>query len=131
MKTHLLTIFLLFLSFQAFSQQIGNQGSKGNGVGNGSGRGLVLKPYELAGREAIKKPLPKTKDCQESGRVVMDIVVDKNGKVLEVKLGRGSTTNSPCLVDASKEAALKTKWTKHPNALEKQNGKITYLFKIE
>jgi hypothetical protein len=131
MKTLLLTIALLLFSFHAFSQQIGNQGSKGNGVGNDSGRGLVLKPYELAGREAIKKPLPKTKNCQESGRVIMDIVVDKNGKVLEAKLGRGSTTNSPCLVDASKEAALKTKWSKNTNGLDKQNGKITYLFKIE
>jgi len=70
MKNLLLTIALILFSFHAFPQQIGNQGSKGNGVGNGSGRGLVLKPYELAGREAIKKPLPKTKDCQESGRVL-------------------------------------------------------------
>lgn len=129
MKTLLLTIALLLFSFHSFSQQIGNQGSKGDGGGNGSG--VIIVPDLLDGRVAIIKPLPLTNECKESGRVVIDIVVDKNGKVLEAKLGKGSTTKSPCLVDASKEAALKTKWSKNPNALEKQNGKITYLFKIE
>lgn len=131
MKKQIIILVALFLSINSFSQHTGNQGNSGNENDNSVGRGTAIEPYMLTGREAIKKPIPQTDNCKEYGRVIMEVVVDKKGNVLEAKLGRGSTTYSLCLVEASKKAALKTKWNKDENALEKQNGKIIYYFKRE
>lgn len=86
--------------------------------------------YILTGRKAVIKPLPEYK-CNEEGIVVVEIVVDKSGNVLEAKTGlKGTTNRSKCLLDACKEAALKTKWEADENALDKQIGTINYIFKI-
>lgn len=131
MIKHVLSLLFLVLSLHAFSQHGGNQGNVNDGIGNGPGKEAPpTDAYVLSGRRAIKKAIPQTR-CNESGRVVMDIVVDKKGRVTEAKLGRGSTTQSPCLVEAAKKAAFTTKWNKDKNATEQQNGKITYIFTIE
>ena len=125
-----MVVFLL--SMHSFSQHMGNQGNTiDERTPNGVGTGPSLEPYQLTGRVVIKKQLPQTKNCNERGRVIMDILVDQTGTVLEAKIGRGSTTNASCLVEACKSAALATTWSKDPNALDKQRGKIIYQFKIE
>jgi hypothetical protein len=131
MKKQILIIIILFLTIYSYSQNVAEKGYTGNQVGNGAGLGPGRNPYFLEGRKAIKKPIPQTKKCNESGRVVMDIVVNKKGKVIEAKIGRGSTTKALCLVEASKKAALKTKWNKDKNAKEKQEGKIMYFFNYD
>ena len=51
--------------------------------------------------------------------------------MLEAQTGlKGSTNNSKCLLDACKEAALKTKWEADENAPEKQVGNISYNFRM-
>ena len=109
----------------------GNGGNGNGGNGNGVGYGKSLsEPYFLSGRKVINKSVPEY-NCNEFGKVVIEITVDKNGKVLDAQLGRGSTTNSQCLVNASKIAAMNTTWNKDENASEKQKGKIIYNFKME
>ena len=101
--------------------------ASGSGVGNGSGSN---NGYSLEGRKTIIKPSPEYK-CNEEGKVVVQIVVDKSGSVLEAKTGvRGTTNMSKCLLDACKEAALKSKWQPDENAPEKQTGTIVYNFRI-
>jgi hypothetical protein len=96
---------------------------KGNGSGSNSG-------YSLERRKAINKPQPEY-NCNEEGTVVVEIVVDKKGNVLEAKTGlKGTTNNSKCLLDACKEAASKTKWEVDENAPEKQVGNISYNFRM-
>ena len=131
MKKQLISIVVLFLSLHSFAQQIGNQGKKDRIIGDGVGRGTELYPYMLPGRKTIYNDIPQTKECKGIGRVVLDIVVDQKGNVLEAKIGRGTTTNALCLLEASKNAALNTKWNEDKNAVEKQNGKIVYNFKNE
>ena len=86
--------------------------------------------YNLAGREALGKPIEQP-DCQEEGTVVVSIEVDKNGKVIRAVAGdKGSTNTHPCLLKPAREAALRTTWNADPNAPSKQKGTIIYKFSL-
>ena len=86
--------------------------------------------YNLAGREALGKPIEQP-DCQEEGTVVVSIEVDKNGKVIRAVAGdKGSTNTHPCLLKPARDAALRTTWNADPNAPFKQKGTIIYKFSL-
>ncbi len=86
--------------------------------------------YNLDGRTALTKPIQKP-DCQEEGRVVVRIEVDRNGRVINAIPGvKGSTNTAACLLKPAKEAALRTTWNADPNAEEKQIGTIIYDFTL-
>ena len=88
------------------------------------------KNYNLAGRNALSKPIEKP-TCNEEGIVVVSIEVDTAGKVLRAIPGvKGSTNTAKCLMDPAKAAALKTKWNADPNAPNKQKGTIVYRFSL-
>lgn len=94
---------------------------------NGSGGD---KNYNLAGRNALSKPIEKP-ECNEEGIVVVSIEVDREGKVIKASPGEKGTTNpSPCLWNPAKEAALKTTWNADKNAPIKQFGTIIYKFSL-
>ena len=94
-------------------------------TGNGSGGN-----YNLAGRKALSKPKEQP-DCQEEGTVVVEIRVDRNGKVIYANAGVQGTTNSnPCLLKPAKQAALRTKWSVNNKAPLKQVGTIIYKFSL-
>ncbi len=96
---------------------------------NGTGKGIKENPF--GNRKALTKPAPKY-NCNEEGTVVVEIVVDKGGNVIDVKTGlKGTTNNSKCLLDACKDAALKSKWEANENAPEKQVGIISYNFSLK
>lgn len=115
----------------------GNQGvttgsvdSKVRGTGSGTGdRGIT---YDLGGRN-INGELQNPKyDYQAEGKVVVDINVDRNGNVTSaVPGGKGSTTLVEYLLNAAKEAALKTKFESKADAPLVQKGTITYNFKLK
>lgn len=97
--------------------------------GQGTGKGIKENPF--GNRKVLTKPTPKY-NCNEEGKVVVEIVVDKGGNVIDVKSGiKGTTNNSKCLLDACKEAALKSKWEANENAPEKQVGIISYNFSLK
>ena len=86
--------------------------------------------YNLDGRTAIEKPT-KQPDCQEEGTVVVEIKVDKNGKVVYARAGAKGTDNSaPCLYKPAEEAALKTTWNVDEKAPVIQSGTIVYKFSL-
>lgn len=97
----------------------------GNGGGSGSGSG-----YSLGNRKAISKPAPKY-TCNESGKVVVEVSVDRNGRTISAIAGvKGSTNTAKCLLDQAKIAAMNTKWDASSDAPEKQVGKIVYNFNL-
>ena len=113
-------------------------GDKGNPNGDpdakgyyGTGKGLDGDGnYRLGGRKAINKA-KEVQDCNESGRVVVDITVDRSGKVLTAVAGvKGSTNTEPCLIGPAKRAALATRFNPDENAPAKQFGQIVYNFKL-
>ena len=112
----------------------GNQGDPNGSVsstnrGTGSVLGNNGVSYDLKGRGVQTLPLPQY-NYQGEGRVVVEVRVDKNGRVTQATTGKqGTTTYDEYLHNAAKEAALKTVFEPDPNN-EVQIGTITYNFKL-
>lgn len=106
----------------------------GDGTGNGPGSGPGSGPgngghygFNLAGR-AILSPPPISKDTKEEGKVVVEITVDKTGKVIKAEpTGRGTNTNSVMLKTKARQAALATKFNVS-GEFEEQKGTLTIIF---
>ena len=97
----------------------GGQGSGSDGVG-----------YGLNGRGGASfKRL--TQDCNESGMVIVKIVVNQSGNVIEAIPGvKGTTNTSKCLLDPAKKIALSHKWPSDSKAPTRQIGFVSVNFKI-
>jgi len=97
----------------------------------GTGKGLDGDGnYQLGGRKALNKE-KFMQDCNESGIVVVNIEVDRSGKVTNATAGvRGSTNTNQCLLEPARKAALATKFNPDDKAPAKQVGKIIYRFSI-
>lgn len=110
----------------------GNQGSptgspNSTNYGNGGGAGNGIS-FSLSGRTAQSLPKPYYPGNEE-GIVVVQVTVDKYGKVTSAEPGaRGSTTYSVQLLDAAKKAALKARFNVDESAPAFQRGTITYHF---
>lgn len=105
----------------------GSGGGSGTGTGGGNGPGNGIG-FDLTGRNM--RSMPRLEDrSQEQGKVVIEIVVDKNGNVLRAEgPARGSTITNGTLVRKSKEAAMKAKFSPSPKGVEEQKGSITFNF---
>ena len=87
--------------------------------------------YNLGGR-GFKGAPPIQGNMQESGKIVVDIIVDRLGNVIRVTPGgRGSTINNNELVKKALEAARKAKFTPKADAPEEQKGTLTFEFILE
>lgn len=118
-------------------------GSRGNTHGTGtqgspSGNGSTGKvsgvggtgTYDLGGRGVgsggLKLPAYHVDDY---GTVVVDIIVDPKGNVIETSIGKGTNTTNASLRNESLQAARRTKFATSPN-LNNQKGTITYKFNL-
>lgn len=113
--------------------QNGNQGNLqgnpyshsfyGTGGNTTTGKGWGLNGRNLLGGQKI---LP---DCNETGRVVVQIEVDKTGKVVKITPGvKGTNNNAPCLIEAAKKTAQTYRWNADEKAPERQVGFIVINF---
>jgi hypothetical protein len=106
----------------------GTGDGEGPGMGTGKGGGVS---FNLAGRKWMRTPSISDRS-QETGKVVVDITVDKNGSVINaVPGGRGSTTTSAYLFRLAKEAAMKAKFNESPDDSDIQKGTITFIFVVQ
>ncbi|WP_264553345.1 energy transducer TonB [Flavobacterium sp. N2038] len=106
---------------------IGTGSGYGAGSGGGSGGG---SGYSLGNRKALSKPAPKY-NCNEEGKVVVEVTVDQNGKTISATAGiKGTTNTASCLLDQARIAAMNTKWESDNDAPVKQVGKIIYNFSL-
>ena len=97
-------------------------GSPGSGSGTGG--------YGLNGRSLVSKGKVQ-QECNQEGRVVVKIVVDRNGKVISATPGvKGTTNNNPCLLDPAKKTAFMHKWNLDSNAPSQQVGFVVVNFKL-
>jgi len=114
----------------------GNQGTPTGSVdsknrGEGSGLGDKGISYDLQGRGFQSLPAPKY-ELQEEGRVVVEVSVDRSGKVVQAIPGaKGSTTLNENLLKVAKEAALQARFEAKPDAPAIQKGTITYNFVLK
>ena len=111
----------------------GNQGAPLGSVdskvrGDGSGTGNNGISYDLQGRGFQSLPTPRY-NYQGEGKVVVEVSVDRSGKVTQAVPGvKGSTTLDDYLLTVAKEAALKATFEPKPTAPLIQKGTITYNF---
>ncbi len=86
--------------------------------------------FGLAGRSLATKG-SVTPDCNEEGRVVVAITVDRSGKVIAADPGvKGSTNNAPCLLAPAKATAFMYQWAPDAQAPENQIGFVVINFKL-
>ncbi len=97
----------------------GNPGSGQGGKGYGlSGRGKI-------GGRGIEP------DCTETGTVIVEIQVNRNGNVVNAIPGKKGTTNSAaCLLEAARKSAMTYKFSPAQNARDIQIGFIEIIFKV-
>lgn len=97
----------------------------------GQGKGLDGDGnYRLGGRKALSKK-KYIQDCNESGTVVVEIKVNRQGKVIKATPGvKGTTNTSSCLLKPAKRAALDTKFNSDADAPSVQTGFIIYEFQL-
>ena len=87
--------------------------------------------FSLAGRKPSYLPAP-AKTFRENGTVVVQITVNKYGKVVKaLAIDKGSNTTSTSLRKLAEQAALKAVFNANPNAAEMQRGTITYHFIVK
>jgi outer membrane biosynthesis protein TonB len=114
----------------------GNQGSPNGSVdsqnrGEGGGLGDKGITYDLQGRGFQKLPLPKY-DYQGEGKVVVEVSVDRSGKVLQAIPGiKGSNTLDEYLLRVAKDAAMEAQFEVKSDAPLVQKGTITYNFVLK
>ncbi len=96
--------------------------------GEGSGLGDKGISYDLQGRGFQSLPTPKY-EHQAEGRVVVEVSVDRSGRVTAAVAGiKGSTTLDEYLLRVAREAALLARFEPKPDAPLTQKGTITYNF---
>lgn len=114
----------------------GNQGVPTGSVNSnvhapGGGTGNNGIEFSLGGRGFQALPEPRY-DYQGEGRVVVEVSVDRQGKVIQAVPGiKGSTTLDEYLLKAAKDAAMKAQFDTKPDAPITQKGTITYNFKLK
>lgn len=101
------------------SSYFGDPGTGSGGVG-----------YGLNGRGRPTKQVYK-QDCNESGLVVVQIEVDRNGNVVKATPGyKGTENTAACLLEPAKKIALSHKWKADANAPVRQIGFVSINFKL-
>ncbi|MEM6517251.1 MAG: energy transducer TonB [Bacteroidota bacterium] len=96
--------------------------------GSGPGKGGVGSG--LGGRGGATKKIYK-QDCNETGLVVVRIVVNQSGNVIDAQPGiKGTTNTNPCLLEPAKKIALSHKWPADANAPKRQIGFVSINFDV-
>jgi outer membrane biosynthesis protein TonB len=108
----------------------GNQGNpngstltnnyNGNGSGNGGNIGL-------GNRSFISRP-KVADDHRASGRIYIECIVDKNGNISQVSIGRGTTITDDVLIERCINAVKDSKVTPDDNAPDQQKVRIPFVF---
>lgn len=97
-------------------------GAPGSGQ---SGRGAGL-----GGRTALSGKGAEP-DCFETGTVIVEIQVDKSGKVVQAVPGKKGTTNrASCLLTAAKKSAETYRFSPAPKGKDIQIGFVEVIFKV-
>lgn len=97
-----------------------------NGTGSGNGGSL-----NMAQRNFTAKPTV-TDNGRHTGKVVVDIRVDKAGNVIYAKAGaRGTTLTDPTLLDRCENAVRSARLNPLETAPDPQMGSVVFVFKVE
>lgn len=102
---------------------------EGEKIENRKVRGNVTVSFSLANpvRYAIKMPVPAYM-CEGGGEVVVDIVVNTSGEVIDCKVNDALSAKNSCLREAALAKAGTSLFNADPTAPARQKGTIEYMF---
>ncbi len=92
-------------------------------------QGSTYISYFLKDRYKMKIPVPTYK-CESLGKVVVNITVNRDGKVSSYEIDAGSTLND-CLRSAAIQSVKHARFNQNYDAPLKQKGSITYIFEAQ
>jgi outer membrane biosynthesis protein TonB len=96
------------------------------GTGSGTGGSLQNMPQ----RSFVSRP-SMDNDTRQTGKVVVDIVVDKDGNIIRATAGgRGTTISDQSLLDKC-EAAVKRAKLNQLESADLQKGTVVFVFKVQ
>ena len=108
------------------SRESASSGTKGNPLGHGISGG---NEWKLGGR-SLSGDLPKpSNNFKQEGKVVVNITVDANGKVIQARAGQGTTISDEATKQLAVKAALQARFNTVDRP-DKQMGTITFTFKF-
>ena len=115
------------------SKQISESLSAGHAQGNTKIGSTEGEPSaRLAGRSLMGNLPEPDYSVNAAGKVVVKIMVDQYGTVIDASPGApGTTVQNRTLWEASKRAALKAKFNLSSSAPAVQEGTITYIFRLK
>jgi TonB family protein len=108
-----------------------NQGSPFGNSDSGPNEGIGgFGSFSLSGRTLRDGRLPTPAyTAQVEGRIVIDITVDSNGKVISAQYGKGTNIDDASLRRSALDAAQKARFNKIKES-NNQNGTITYNYRF-
>ncbi len=92
-------------------------------------QGATYISYFLEDRYKMKIPIP-TYRCETSGKVIINIVVNRDGLVISQQIKDGSSIDN-CLRNAALTSVKNSKFNQNYDASLKQRGTITYIFESQ
>lgn len=92
-------------------------------------QGSTYITYFLKDRYKMKIPVPTYK-CETLGKVIVNITVNRDGKVSAYDIAPESTSNE-CLRTAAIQSIKKSSFNQNYDAPLKQRGTITYIFEAQ
>lgn len=90
-------------------------------------QGATFVSYYLKDRHERRLIIP-TYACEQSGKVTVQITVNKGGLVTKVEL-KNANGSAQCLINAAIDAAKRSSFKRSSNAPDRQTGTISYTFK--
>jgi len=116
------------------SLEVDKTTSSQQGAGSGSARsssekaykGASVLSYSVEGRQGVYLPVPAYL-CEGGGDVVVNIVVNQRGAVIDASIS-ARTTASECLFAEALKAAKRSRFTMDEKASATQKGSIIYRF---
>lgn len=69
-----------------------------------------------------------TYKCQGGGTVIIDIIIDQNGKVVSATIAENKSTRDNCLLEEAYHSAMTARFNADTKSPAKQLGTITYVF---
>ena len=90
-------------------------------------KGKTNISYDLKNRTHRRIYVPVYR-CQGGGKVIVDIVVDQTGNVVNATYSTKSKTSNICLIEEAIKSAYRFLFNADPTAETKQKGTITFQF---
>jgi outer membrane biosynthesis protein TonB len=96
-----------------------------NGTGSGNGGNLNMAQRNFVSRPSVSD------DNRQSGKIMVDIRVDKDGNVIYARAGaRGTTISDAALLQKCEDAVKNSKLNSLDTAPDTQIGTVVFVFKV-